>query len=109
MFKNQNGLTENSKEKLFDELVAVRILYDKKIKQLKSFDLNEKEPESVENELAALRKRIASIKSSIARYGESFLDVYDSELMKPLSEADVIELREEIQEVRNWLESIKTH
>lgn len=104
----ENHPSKDDKEKLFEELVEVRILYDVKIKQMKSFDLKPDEQKSIEKELSTLRKKIASIKSSIARYGESFLDVYDSELMKPLSEADVIELREEIREVRSWLESIKT-
>ncbi len=101
-----NYLPQDDKKKLFEELVELRIFYDQKIKKMKSFDLKPEEQKSIENELANLRKRIAVIKSSIARYGESFLDVYDSELMKPLSEADVIELREEIREVRRWLESI---
>jgi len=104
----ENHPARDDKEKLFEELVDVRILYDNKIKQMKSFELKPEEQKSIEKELANLRKKIASIKKSIARYGESFLDVYDSELMKPLSEADVIELRDEIQEVRDWLESIKT-
>ena len=103
-----NHSEKDDKEKLFEELVEVRILYDEKIKKMKSFSLNSRELDSIEKELAGLRNRIALIKKSIARYGESFLDVYDLELMKPLSEADIIELREEIREVRCWLESIKT-
>jgi hypothetical protein len=104
----ENHPSRDEKERLFEELVEIRIMYDAKIKRMKSFDLKPEEQKTIENELASLRKRIASIKSSVSRYGESFLDVYDSELMKPLTEADIIELREEIREVRNWLESIKT-
>jgi hypothetical protein len=104
----ENHPSRDEKERLFEELVEIRIMYDSKIKKMKSFDLKPEEQKTIENELASLRKKIASIKSSVARYGESFLDVYDSELMKPLTEADIIELREEIREVRDWLESIKT-
>lgn len=104
----ENHPLRDEKERLFEELVEVRIMYDAKFKKMKSFDLKQEEQKTIENELAILRKKIASIKSSVARYGESFLDVYDSELMKPLTEADIIELRDEIREVRDWLESIKT-
>ncbi|MFW5832186.1 MAG: hypothetical protein ACOC11_02255 [Prolixibacteraceae bacterium] len=100
---------KDSKEKLFDELVEVRLLYDKKVKEIKTCDASSQHYELLAAELTSLKEKIRKIKSSIARYGESFLDVYDSELMKPLSEADIIELREEIYEVRSWLESIKTY
>ncbi len=100
---------KDSKEKLFDELVEVRLLYDKKVKELKTCDTGSQHYKLLAAELTILKEKIRKIKSTIARYGESFLDVYDSELMKPLSEADIIELREEIFEVRSWLESIKTH
>ena len=99
---------KDNKEKLFDELVEVRLLYDQKVKEMKTCDLNSQEHKMLKKELSTLREKIGRIKNDIARYGESFLDVYDSELMKPLTEADIIGLREEIREVRCWLESIKT-
>ena len=96
------------KKKLFDELVEVRLLYDEKVKEIKTCSTSSQHYSELATELKVLKEKIKDIKSSIARYGESFLDVYDTELMKPLSEADIIELREEINEVRCWLESIKT-
>ncbi len=100
------ALQKNDQEKLFDEWIEVRILYDNKLKRLKSSQLQLNERKNLEQELKDLRMKISGIQNAIARFGDSFLDVYDAELIKPLSEADIIYLREEIREVRSWLESI---
>jgi len=98
----------DNKEKLFDELIAVKLLHKKKVEKIKSRELNTEEHKSVEKELNELETKIKSIQNAIARFGESFFDVYDEELIKPLSESDIIYLREEISEVRSWLQSIRT-
>jgi hypothetical protein len=53
-----------------------------------------------------IETRIRDIEKSISRYGESFFDVYDAELVKPLSEKDILTLRDEIKEVRTTLETM---
>ena len=98
----------DNREKLFDELIAVKLLHKEKVQEIKSQKLKPEERKSLEKELHELEKKIKSIQNAIARFGESFLDVYDEELIKPLSESDIIFLREEIREVRGWLQSIKT-
>ena len=102
------GSGADNKEKLFDELIAIKLLHKEKVYEIKSHKLSTDQLKSVEKELNELEEKIKSIQNAIAIFGESFLDVYDEELIKPLSESDIIYLREEIREVRTWLQSIKT-
>lgn len=95
---------KNEQEKLFDELIDVKLRYksfEKKWRKLHNpgFD-------KAKVELTMLKHRIGEIEKAISRYGEAFLDVYDSELVKPLSESDILTLRDEITEVRSSLENI---
>lgn len=101
-----NSEPKNNKEELFDELIAVKYLNKSKEKIWKQTD--EKHPDflKIKDELSTLKKRIKSIENNISRFGESFFDVYDSELVKPLSETDILTLRDEIKEVRDSLEAI---
>jgi hypothetical protein len=97
---------KNEQEKLFDELIDVKLLYKNFERKWKKSGTPEYHPESVKDELASLKIRISEIEKSISRFGDSFLDVYDSELLKPLSEKDIFSLRDEIREVRQSLETI---
>ncbi len=101
-----NSLQKNEQEKLFDELIAVKLILKNKEKEWKQLTSENPELKKVNEELATLRKRIGEIEKNISKYGDSFLDVYDSELMKPLSESDIIVLRDEIKEVRTSLKAI---
>lgn len=101
-----NSLQKNEQEKLFDELIAVKLILKNKEKEWKQLTTENPELKKMNEELAALRKRIGEIDKNISKYGDSFLDVYDSELMKPLSESDIIVLRDEIKEVRVSLKAI---
>ncbi len=97
---------KNEQEKLFDELIDVKFLYKNFEKKWKKSKKSEFDPESIIEELASLKLRISEIEKSISKFGDSFLDVYDSELLKPLSETDIFTLRDEIREVRQSLETI---
>ncbi len=97
---------KNEQEKLFDELINVKFLYKNFEKKWKKSKKTEFDPESIIEELASLKLRISEIEKSISKFGDSFLDVYDSELLKPLSETDIFTLRDEIREVRQSLETI---
>lgn len=101
-----NSLQKNEQEKLFDELIAVKLILKNKEKEWKQLTSENPELKKVNEELATLRKKIGEIEKNISKYGDSFLDVYDSELMKPLSESDIIVLRDEIKEVRTSLKAI---
>jgi len=98
--------SKNDQEKLFDELIEVKLLYKTKEEIRKQTTEENPEFNTMKEELLALKKRIKNIESSISRFGESFFDVYDSELVKPLSETDIFSLRDEIKEVRYSLEAI---
>ncbi|MGM0620680.1 MAG: hypothetical protein ACQETJ_06525 [Bacteroidota bacterium] len=100
---------KNKKEKLFDELISVKILHKKKEKELKNSGADAPGYETLKKELSDLKKKIAAIEKAISKYGESFLDVYDSELINPLTESDIIVLRDEISEIRNSLEAFREH
>lgn len=97
---------ENKKEQLFDELIAVKLLHKKKDRELKKMKLDTPECESLKEEMTELKTKIKIIENAISKYGESFLDVYDEELIKPLSESDIITLRDEISEIKDSLEAI---
>jgi hypothetical protein len=97
---------KNEKEKLFDELIDVKLLYKSQVKKWRKHLLSEPGSEKIREELAVLKLRINDIEKTISGYGESFFDVYDAELVKPLSESDILVLRDEIQEVRHSLEAI---
>lgn len=101
-----NSKLKIDKEKIFDELIEIKLLYKTKEKIQKH--LTEENPEfnKMKEELSALKKRIKNIEKTISKFGDSFLDVYDSELLKPLSESDILSLRDEIKEVRHSLEAI---
>lgn len=101
-----NQPDENKKEQLFDELIAVKLLHKKKYRALKKMKQNTHEHETLKEELRELKEKIKSIDNAISRYGESFLDVYDEELIKPLSESDIITLRDEISEIKDSLEAL---
>ena len=97
---------ENKKEQLFDELIAVKLLHKKKDRELKKMKSASPEFKALKEELAELKGKIKHIENAISRYGESFLDVYDEELIKPLSESDIITLRDEISEIKDSLEAM---
>jgi len=97
---------ENKKEQLFDELIAVKLLHKRKHKELKKINLDTPEYQSLKEELAELKGKIKDIENAISKYGDSFLDVYDEELIKPLSESDIISLRDEILEIKDSLEAM---
>lgn len=97
---------KNDQEKLFDELIAVKLLYKTKEKKWKQLAAENPDDQSIKNEMHELRKRISGIEKCISKYGESFFDVYDSELIKPLSESDILVLRDEIKDVRYSLEAM---
>ncbi len=101
-----NQSEENKKEQLFDELIAVKLLHKKKGRELKKINLDTPEYQSLKEELAELKAKIKNIENAISKYGESFLDVYDAELIKPLSESDIISLRDEISEIKDSLEAM---
>ena len=95
-------------EQLFNELIAVKFLYRSRIKIFKQLPDDSKEKSGVDKDLQALRERLNKIEKRISGYGDSFLDVYDHELMVPLTEAGIIKLREELREVRKSLKLIKS-
>lgn len=101
-----NQLDENKKKQLFDELIAVKLLHKKKDGELKKMELNTPEYESLRDELRELKIKIKNIENTISKFGDSFLDVYDEELIKPLSESDIITLRDEISEIKGSLEAM---
>lgn len=101
-----NSSLKNDQEKLFDELIEVKLLYKTKEEIRKHTPEEKPEFDGMKEELSALKKRIKNIERSISRFGESFFDVYDSELGKPLSETDILSLRDEIKEVRDSLEAM---
>lgn len=97
---------KNMHEKLFDELVSVRLMYNNKLKKWNQLSGNSLVKPVPGDELKELKRRIDEIEQRISGYGESFLDVYDSELGIWLSEPDIITLREELREVRDSLKEI---
>lgn len=101
-----DSLQKNDQEKLFDELIAVKLLYKTKERKWKQLAAENPDYQRIKNEMQALRKRILGIEKCISKYGESFFDVYDSELIKPLSESDILVLRDEIKDVRYSLEAM---
>ncbi|MFW5823015.1 MAG: hypothetical protein ACOCU7_06460 [Tangfeifania sp.] len=101
-----NQSEENKKEQLFDELIAVKLLHKRKHKELKKINLETPEYQSLKEDLEELKSKIKNIENAISDYGESFLDVYDEELIKPLSESDIISLRDEISEIKYSLEAM---
>ncbi len=101
-----NSSQKKEQEKLFDELIEIKFLYKTKEKICKETSKESMEFSKMKEELSVLKKRIKNIETSISGFGESFFDVYDSELVKPLSETDILILRDEIKEVRNSLETM---
>ncbi|HDR50558.1 MAG TPA: hypothetical protein ENN90_02905 [Mariniphaga anaerophila] len=97
---------KNDQEKLFDELIEVKLLYKSKEKTWKQTTEENPDFDEIKKELSVLKKRIKKIEKDISSFGDSFFDVYDKELVKPLSETDILSLRDEIKEVRNSLEAI---
>lgn len=97
---------KNEKERIFDELIDVKLLYKKKEKKWKQLPVDALDKIEIKSELMALKIRIEEIEKNITRYGDSFFDVYDAELDLPLSESDILVLRDEIREVRHSLEAI---
>jgi hypothetical protein len=106
LVKMDKTAQKNEQEKLFDELIDVKLLYKNLEKRWRKSAKTEDEPESIKEELASFKFRIREIEKSVSKFGDSFLDVYDSELLKPLSEKDIFTLRDEIREVRHSLETI---
>jgi hypothetical protein len=101
-----NSKPKNDQEKLFNELIEVKLLFKTKEKIWKQSTEENPAFDSMKDELSALKMRIKKIEKNISTFGESFLDVYDLELGKPLSETDIFSLRDEIKEVRYSLEAI---
>ncbi|WP_139249686.1 hypothetical protein [Mariniphaga anaerophila] len=99
-----NFTQKKDKEELFDELIEVKLLYKTKEKTWKHTAGENPDSEKTKNELSALKERIKNIEASISKFGDSFFDVYDSELGTPLRETDILTLRDEIKEVRHSLE-----
>jgi hypothetical protein len=97
---------KNEQEQLFDELIAVKHLYKTREKEWRRHPVDNPEFRKIQVELTGLKRRIRDIEKCISRYGDSFFDVYDSELILPLSELDIINLRDEINEVRHSLETM---
>jgi hypothetical protein len=98
---------KNEQEQLFDDLIAVKFLYKTREKEWRHHPVNNPKFHKIQEELTGLKKRIRDIEKCISGYGETFFDVYDSELMLPLSESDIICLRDEINEVRQSLETME--
>ncbi|HDR52986.1 MAG TPA: hypothetical protein ENN90_15420 [Mariniphaga anaerophila] len=101
-----NSSPKIDQEKLFDELIDVKLLYKSKEKVWKQTAGEHPEFNKMKEELSLLKNRIKNIEKNISSFGDSFFDVYDKELIKPLSEKDIFILREEIKEVRNTLETL---
>lgn len=101
-----NSLSKKDQEMLFDELIEVKLLYKTKEKVWKQTAGEHPEFNKMKEELSVLKNRIKNIEKNISSFGDSFFDVYDKELIKPLSEKDIFILREEIKEVRNTLETL---
>lgn len=101
-----NSSPKKDQEKLFDELIEVKLLYKTKEGLWKHTTEENPAFNKMKEELSALKKRIKNIERSISQFGENFFDVYDAELIKPLSEMDILSLRDEIKEVRASLEAI---
>jgi archaellum component FlaC len=101
-----NSPSKKDQEKLFDELIEVKLLFKTKEKIWKQTTGEHPEFNKMKEELSALKNRIKKIEINISQFGESFFDVYDAELGKPLSETDILSLRDEIKEVRDSLEAI---
>jgi hypothetical protein len=101
-----NSSLKKGQEKLFDELIEVKLLYKTKEKLWKHTTGENPAFSKMKEELSVLRNRIKNIEKNISSFGESFFDVYDSELGKPLSETDILSLRDEIKEVRDSLEAM---
>ena len=97
---------KNEQEQLFDELISVKLLYKSKEKLWKQLPLENNDKADIKKELMAMKNRIGIIEQNIRCFGESFFDVYDWELSNPLSETDILGLRDEIQQVRHSLETI---
>ena len=100
-----NSSSKKNQEKLFDELIEVKLLYKTKEEIRKQTAEENPKFKKMKEELSDLKNRIKIIEKNISNFGESFFDVYDSELGKPLSETDILSLRDEIKEVRYSLEA----
>ncbi len=101
-----NSKPKIDKEKIFDELIEVKLLYKTKEKVWKNITEENPEFNKMKEELSVLKNRIKIIERNISSFGDSFFDVYDKELVKPLSETDILSLRDEIKEVRDSLEAM---
>ncbi len=97
---------KNEQEKIFDELIAVKLLYKSREKEWKFLPADNPAKLEIKKDLSILKSRINTIEQNISHLSDSFFDVYDSELMNPLSESDILVLRDEIKAVRNSLEQI---
>ena len=99
-------VNKSEQEKVFDELISVKMLYKTRETYWKQLPVESQDKADIKKELLELKNRINIIEQNIRCFGESFFDVYDAELMNPLSESDILGLRDEIKEVRNSLEAI---
>ncbi len=97
---------KNEQERLFDELISVKLLYKSRETQWKELPVESQDKADAKIDLLAMKNRIGIIEENIKCFGESFFDVYDSELSNPLSETDILGLRDEITEVRSSLEAM---
>lgn len=102
----KTAVQKNDQEKIFDELISVKLLYKSRESQWKLLPVESPDKAVIKKELMAMKNRISIIEQNIRCFGESFLDVYDSELISSLGESDILVLRDEIKEVRNSLEAM---
>ncbi len=102
----KTAVQKKEQEKMFDELISVKLLYKSRETQWKQLPVESPDKAVIKKELMAMKNRISIIEQNIRCFGESFFDVYDSELIKPIGESDILILRDEIKEVRSSLEAM---
>ena len=104
--KRKSLAQKSDKELLFDELIDLKIFYKNQEKLLKQIPKETIGHQNLVKKLQAVKAHIQAIESSISAFGDSFLDVYDSELAVPLSESDIFILRDKVREVHHSLSTL---
>lgn len=94
---------ENDQELLYQEYIAARVMY-KANKKLCS-QLPDNHPEKAENlqKLQAFKNKLDAINKHCLNNIDCFADLMDPELKHSLIEDDIIQLREELKEVKKSL------
>ena len=72
-----NSSSKKNQEKLFDELIEVKLLYKTKEEIRKQTAEENPKFKKMKEELSDLKNRIKIIEKNISNFGESFFDVYD--------------------------------